>query len=503
MFDNILLGLTNIFQLQNMAAMFGGTALGLFVGAMPGLSATMAIALLVPVTFALTPETGITMLASLYMGSMYGGSIAAILIRTPGTPAAAATVMDGYPMASRGEAGHALGVSLFASFVGGVISSAVLLSVAPLLGKVAVMFGPVELTAVAVLGMTILASLSQGSPIKGLLAGCIGLLISTVGMDPITGSARFTLDNINLFSGIPFTVALIGLFSIPQVFRLIEKDDEDAERIASISDSVMLPWFEMKKLLPTIVRSGFLGVFTGIIPGTGGDTACWFAYNEAKRFYKPGSSKHEFGDGNEFGIAAPESANNAVVGGALVPTITLGIPGSSSTAVLLGGLMIHGIMPGPQLMTEYAGVTYTLLWAVLFSCFAMYIEGLFFTRLCIQVTKIRNLVLAVAITILCVVGAFAINNNFFDVGLMFCFGILGYFMDKLKIPVAPLVVGMILGHMLDVSLHQSLLISGGSWAIFFTNPISALLLALAMISLIQATPWYTQWKKARQAKKSA
>ena len=503
MFDSMILGLSNILQWNNMLAMCGGTALGLFVGAMPGLSATMAIALLVPVTFAMPPETGITMLASLYMGSMYGGSIAAILIRTPGTPSAAATVMDGYPMASRGEAGHALGISLFASFVGGVVSSIALLTVAPLLGRVAVMFGPVELTSVAVLGMTIIASLSQGSPVKGLLSGSLGLALSTVGMDPITGIPRFTMNNINLFSGIPFTVALIGLFSIPQVLRLIEKDEDNAERIGTIEDSVVRPWFELRALLPTIVRSGLIGVFTGIIPGTGGDTACWFAYNEAKRFYKPGRSKHEFGDGNEYGIAAPESANNAVVGGALVPTITLGIPGSSATAVLLGGLMIHGIMPGPTLMTEYAGVTYTLLWAILFSCFAMFVEGLFFTRLCIAVTKIHNRILAVAITILCVIGAFAINNNFFDVGLMFCFGILGYFMDKLKIPVAPLVVGLILGHMLDVSLHQALLISGGSWSIFVTNPISAALLALALLSLIQSTPWSVNWKKARQSKKAA
>ncbi len=322
-------------------------------------------------------------------------------------------------------------------------------------------------------------------------------------MDPITGIPRFTMNNINLFSGIPFTVALIGLFSIPQVLRLIEKDEGNAERIESIKDSVMRPWFELRVLLPTILRSSIIGVFTGIIPGTGGDTACWFAYNEAKCFYKPGCSKYEFGDGNEYGIAAPESANNAVVGGALVPTITLGIPGSSATAVLLGGLMIHGIMPGPTLMTEYAGVTYTLLWAILFSCFAMFVEGLFFTRLCIAVTKIHNRILAVAITILCVIGAFAINNNFFDVGLMFCFGILGYFMDKLKIPVAPLVVGLILGHMLDVSLHQALLISGGSWSIFVTNPISAALLALALFSLIQSTLWYVNWKKARQSKKAA
>jgi len=503
MLNNILLGLTTVFQIGNILALLGGTAIGLLVGAMPGLSATMAIALLVPVTYVLSPETGLTMLASIYMGAMYGGSIAAILIRTPGTPAAAATVMDGYPMAHKGEPGKALGISLTASFVGGVISSIVLLTVAPLLGYVALMFGPVELTAVAVLGMTIIGSLSQGNPVKGLMAGAVGLLLSTVGMDSITGIPRFTLDNINLFSGIPFTVALIGLFSIPQCLRLLESDADTAERISTISDRVLRPWHEIKPLLPIMIKSGLIGVFTGIIPGTGGDTACWFAYNESKRRYDDLPDQPRFGEGNPYAVAAPEAANNAVVGGALVPTISLGIPGSSSTAVLLGGLMIHGIMPGPTLMTEYAGVTYTLLCAVLLSNFVMFFEGVFFTKLCISVTKISNRVLAVAITVLCVVGAFAINNSFFDVGLMFVFGIVGYFMDKLKVPTAPLVVGLILGRMLDVSINQALLIGQGSWSIFFTNPISALLLALALLSLIQSTPWYAAWKKKRREAKGA
>jgi len=235
--DNILLGLSSVFTGYNMLAVAAGTGLGLVVGAMPGLSATMAIALLVPVTFVMPPETGISMLASIYMGAMYGGSIAAILVRTPGTPAAAATILDGYPMAQKGEAGRALGISLTASFFGGLISSVFLLTIAPVLGGIAVMFGPVELFSVAVLGMTIIGSLSQGSAIKGLLAGAIGLLFSTVGMDSITGIPRFTLGNINLFSGIPFTVALIGLFSIPQAIRLIERDEGAVERINYLARS--------------------------------------------------------------------------------------------------------------------------------------------------------------------------------------------------------------------------------------------------------------------------
>ncbi len=491
--EYILIGLSNVFTLPSLLAISAGTAIGLFVGAMPGLSATMAIAILLPLTFGMAPATGISMLASLYMGAMYGGSIAAILIRTPGTPAAAATVIDGYPMAQKGQAGKALGTSLVASLCGGLISSIALLTIAPILGSVALKFGPVELFAVAVLGMTIIGSLSQGSTILGLLSGALGLLLAMIGMDPITGTPRFTFGNIYLFSGLPFTVALIGLFSIPQAIRLIEKDQELTQRINAFTDRMLPTWKEFKSMAVTILRSSFIGIFTGLIPGTGGDTACWFAYNEAKRFSK---EKEKFGTGYPEGVAAAEAANNAVVGGALIPTLTLGIPGSSATAIIMGGLMVHGIMPGPTLMTEHADITYTLIWAVLLSNIVMFIEGLLFTRISINVTKVKNIVLAPIIVILCVVGSFAINNSIFDVFLMFGFGILGYFMDKIKMPTAPMVVGLILGQMLDNSLNQSLLIGYGSWTIFFKSPIATVLLIIALFSVLQSTPLFSYIKKS-------
>lgn len=483
--ENILLGLNNVLSLTNLFAIFIGTAIGLFVGAMPGLSATMAIALLLPITFALEPATGISMLASLYLAAMYGGSISAILIRTPGTPAAAATVMDGYPMAQNGQAGKALGVSLVASLFGGVISSIALLTVAPILGEVALKFGPVELFAVAVLGMTIIGSLSQGSSIKGLLAGVVGVMIAMVGMDPVSGVARFTFGNIYLYSGVSFVVALIGLFSIPQAVRLIQTDTETAQKITSIKDKMLPTWKELKGMLVTIFRGSFIGIIVGIIPGTGGDTACWFSYNEAKRFSK---HKEKFGTGYPEGVAAAESANNAVVGGTLIPTLSLGIPGSSSTAVLMGALLVHGIQPGPELMTKYADVTYTLIWAVLLANIALFLVGILFTRISINVTRVPNKVIAPIIIVLCVIGAFSINNNIFDVYLMLGFGVLGFFMDKIKMPTAPMVVGLILGHMLDVSLHQALLISQGSWLVFIQNPVSAILLTIALLSILQNTP---------------
>lgn len=495
----IVTGFLNAITPYNMMFIALGTALGLVVGALPGLSATMALALLLPLTFALPPETGLCMLASLYLSAMYGGSVAAIILRTPGTPAAAATVVDGFPMGQRGEAGRALGISLTASLVGGVISGVALLTAAPFLGKLVLLFGPVELFAIAVLGITMIGTLSKGSPIKGLLSGALGLLLAMVGMDATTGTDRFTFDNINLFSGIPFTVALIGLFSLPQAIALAEQSRGVQEAANDIRDRVLPRLGEFLRLLPNIVRSSVIGVVTGVIPGTGGDTASWFAYNEAKRFAK---DKSQFGKGDPAGVAAPEAANNAVVGGALVPTIALGIPGSSSTAVLLGGLMVHGILPGPTLLTDYGNVTYTLIWAIILANIPLFIIGLGMTRLCIYVTRVPKMVVALTIVVLSVIGSFAINNNMFDVWLMLGFGALGYVFDRAKIPTAPMVIGLVLGFLLDSSLAQSLLMGYGNWKVFLDSPIAAGLLLVALLSILQATPFFRLFVRRRHSSKA-
>lgn len=482
----LLAGISNVLTWWNLLLIVGGTLLGMFVGAMPGLSATMALALLLPITFSMDPGAGLSMLASLYVGASYGGSIAAILLNTPGTPAAAATVLDGYPLSQQGKAGKALGISLFASFCGGLMSGIALLVAAPLLGILVLKFGPIELFAVAVLGITIIGSLSQGSAVSGLLSGAIGLLVSTVGMDLITGTPRMTFGHMNLFSGISFTVALIGLFSIPQALLLIEKSGLSSKRVANkITDRLLPKLKDIKSLMPNICRSGVIGIITGLIPGTGGDTASWFAYNEAKRFSK---DKSRFGKGDVAGLAAPEAANNSVVGGSLIPTIALGIPGSSSTAILLGALMVHGILPGPNLLTEHGEVTYTLIWAVLVANFALLAVGLMFTRLCVSVTKVPDGFVACAIIVLCVVGSFAINNSFFDVGLMFAFGMFGYWMIKAGMSPAPMVVGLILGPVMETSFQQSMLIGGGTFMVFVKSPIALCLLLLAAFSVIQSTP---------------
>lgn len=483
----ILTGLLNAISPFNMLATVAGVALGVVVGALPGLSATMALALLLPLTFKLPAETGLSMMAALYLSAMYGGSIAAIILRTPGTPAAAATVMDGFPMGARGEAGRALGISLSASLVGGILSGVALLTAAPFLGRLVLLFGPVELFAIAVLGITMIGTLSKGSPIRGLLSGALGLLLAMVGMDSTTGTARFTADNINLFAGIPFTVALIGLFSIPQAIALAEQSRVGQQAANQIRDRILPRLPEFIRMLPNMIRSSVIGIVTGVIPGTGGDTASWFAYNEAKRFAKDSSG---FGKGDPAGVAAPEAANNAVVGGALIPTIALGIPGSSSTAVLLGGLMVHGILPGPTLLTEHGAITYTLIWAVILANIPLFVIGLGLTRLCIYVTLVPKMVVAVAIVVLSIVGSLAINNNMFDVWLMLGFGALGYVFDRARIPTAPLVIGLVLGSLLDTSLAQSLLIGQGSWMVFLKSPVAAVLLLVALLSILQATPFF-------------
>ncbi|GGK00972.1 tripartite tricarboxylate transporter permease [Pseudomonas matsuisoli] len=483
----VMTGLTNVFTFYNIAAILGGTLLGIFVGAMPGLSATMALALLLPLTFSMDTATGLSMLASLYVGASYGGSIAAILLRTPGTPSAAATVLDGFPMSQQGQAGKALGISLFASFIGGSISGFALLLAAPLLGSIVVEFGPIELFAIAVLGITIIGSLAQGSVVNGLFSGMIGLLVSTVGMDLTTGTPRMAFDNINLFSGISFTVALIGLFSIPQALSLVENSNAPAKVASRITDRLIPKWGELKALMPNILRSSGIGVIVGLIPGTGGDTASWFAYNEAKRFAK---DKSRFGNGDPAGVAAPESANNAVVGGALIPTIALGIPGSSATAILLGALMVQGILPGPNLLIDYGDVTYTLIWAVVFANLGLLVVGLMFTKASVMVTRIPDGFIACAIIALCIIGAYAINNSLFEVGLMLGFGLFGYWLSKAGVSPAPMVIGLILGPVMENSFQQSMLIGGGEYSIFLSSPIAVVLLGIAVLSILQATPFF-------------
>lgn len=483
---NILyVGFQNAISPLSLLFIFGGIVIGMFVGAVPGLSATMALALILPITYSLSPEIGLSAMAAIYVGALYGGSIAAILLNTPGTPSAAATALDGYPLAKSGKAKQALGLSLSASFIGGLIASVALLTATPLLGVIVLEFGPVELFAVAVLGITIIGSLSQGSALLGLLSGTLGLMLSTVGMDLLTGTARMSFGNMNLISGINFTIVLIGLFSIPQAITLLEESRSKNQKTPQKLTGRMMPgWKQLRSNISNVLRSSGIGVIVGMIPGTGGDTASWYAYNEARRFSK---EPEKFGKGASEGIVSAESANNAVVGGALIPTMALGIPGSSTTAVLLGALMVHGILPGPDLLDVYGDITYTLIWSVFFANFALLIAGLLFTRLAINVTRIPDALIACAILIFCIVGSYAVNNNFFDIWVMLIFGLFGYLLKLAGMPPAPMVIGLILGPVMETSFQQSMLMGNDSFTIFLQSPIASILLALALFSILQMT----------------
>lgn len=482
MFESIVAGFINLASLDVLLAISFGILLGLAVGAMPGLSATMAIALLLPITFTMDPAPGISMLASLYIGALYGGSIPAILLKTPGTPSAAATILDGFPMAVAGNPGKALGISLASSVTGGIIGAIFLITAAPVLARFAIRFGPPENFALAIFGLSLMASLAKGSTIKGLLSGFVGLFIAMVGMELTTGYPRFTFGIIQLYDGVPYVAALIGLFSISQALVMAETKSryKNLENI-SITDRMLPTFKEYKKIFKTIFKSGIIGTIIGMIPGTGGDIATWVSYNEARRTSK---EPEKFGEGHPEGIASSEAANNAVGGGALIPVLALGIPGSAATAMLMGGLLVHGFMPGPRLMTQHAEMSYTLLAAVFLAQFVLFGIGLMFTKAALYITKVSNAVVAPLIVVLSVVGAFAVSSQMFDAYLMFGFGIMGYFMTKIKIPLAPMVLGIILGPIADTALAQTLRISTIGWWIFFTRPISLIMLALALLSII-------------------
>jgi putative tricarboxylic transport membrane protein len=480
----IFQALFNLFNLQTIIALVGGTIGGIVIGALPGLSATMGVALLIPLTFTMNPAQALIMLASIYAGAVYGGSISAILIHTPGTPASAATAIDGYAMTKKGLGGKALGVSTVSSGIGGFISGLALLLIAPPLSKISLMFGPAEYFLLAVFGLTIIGSLVGDSVVKGLISGVIGLLVGSVGVDIISGYPRFTFGLTPLESGISFIPALIGLFSMSQVLTLsAQNKSANAVEIGSLGNVRVTPTLkELKNLWITILRSSIIGIIVGMLPGAGGDIASWVGYNEAKRFSK---EPHKFGTGNPEGVAASEAANNAVCGGALIPLLTLGIPGSATTAVMLGGIMIQGLIPGRELFTKYADVTYMLIIGFILAQLVLVIVGLAAARYLPIITRVPSKYLAPIIIALCVIGSYAINLSLFDVGVMFFFGLLGYYMKKNGFHPAPVVLGIILGPMAEKGLRTALqLAQGNPFRYFLTSPLSDILIALILLSLL-------------------
>ena len=493
-FDIITI-LATLFSFNNLLAVFIGTLSGIVVGGIPGLTATMAVALLIPVTFSLSPVTGLILMGGVYCGAMYGGSIPAILLFTPGTPAAAATALDGYPLSRQGHGGLALKVSVVASFIGGIFSALLLLLVAQPLAAVSLKFGPPEYFLLAIMGLAGIVSLAEEDVVKGLLSGFIGLVIAVIGTDIISGQLRYTMGFHDLYEGVSFMPALIGMFSITQMLELTGFDRIVTEKI----DIKSIKREKMPKGLGKFIGVGTAsGTVVGILPGEGATIAAFIAYNFAKQISKV---KEKFGKGNPEGIAAAESGNNGCVGGSLIPLLTLGIPGNSVAAALLGGLMIHGLIPGHELFTYHADITYTFMLSLFLANITFLAIGTFFAPYFSRISLTPNAILIPAVCMFAVVGAYSMNNSVFDIWLMLVFALLGLILSKTGFSTSAVVLGLILGPIAENGFAQALTISDGSGAIFFESPIAWILWVL-IIALL-APPFVNMYKRARKKKAEA
>jgi len=458
---------------------FGTTILGVIIGVLPGLGATTGAALLLPFTLTMSPVHAITVLSTIYVSATFAGSITAILINTPGTSAAAATTFDGYPLAKRGEAGRALGVAVIASTVGGVFSVIVLCIAAPLLARVAYEFRPPEYFALTLFGLSMLASISAGGAVRNLIGGVFGVWLATIGAEKSTGVERFMFGNYELYEGLGFVPVFIGLFAMSELLVQSRTVNRVVEAVAM--NAVKLPTLaDYKRIWKTIVRSCGIGTFIGILPAEGATVASMIGYSEARRWSK---HKHEFGKGSIEGIAGAEAANNAATGGAMVPTMVLGIPGSGTTAIILVGLMVHGLRPGPYLFTEQVDKVYQIFGAMLLANIMFMLMGLYAAKFFARISLVRTEILWPIVFALSVVGAYALNASLLDVWLVMIFGVIGFFARRHGFSVAPIAVGLILGEMVERNLQNSLKMFDGQWWLIFTQPLAVFFLVLAFLGL--------------------
>jgi len=451
---------------QNVLLLALGVFIGTFVGAVPGMTTPMAVALTLPFTFTLNPVSGILLLLGVYKGGIYGGSITAILINAPGTPAASCTVLDGYPLARRGEARRALDIALYASCIADFMSNLALILCAGFLASLALAFGSPEVFTLILFSLTIIASVSGDQLLKGLGSAAFGLILAVVGLDLVYGTNRFIFGEVELMSGLNFIPVLIGLFALPEIIAFYGRVEVAREHNPLAGRGAGLD--DLRKTLKTIIRGSAIGVILGAIPGIGGAPAAFLSYSEAKRTSKNGDN---FGNGEIEGVAAAESGNNGTAGATLIPLLALGIPGDITTAIILGAFMIHGLRPGPLLFQDNLSLIYALFIGIMLSSFYLFAIGKFSIRLISRIADIPHRILFPIVLTLCVFGAYAVNNTVFDVGVMFVMGLFGFMMLKLKIPAAPFLIAFILGPMLEDNFRQSLLMSRGSWSIFFSSPI--------------------------------
>ena len=468
-----------VFDVNLLFLIFATTILGVIIGVLPGLGSTTGAALLLPFTLTMEPVHAITVLTTIYVSATFAGSITAILINTPGTSAAAATTFDGYPLAQRGEAGRALGIAVVASTIGGIFSVIVLCIAAPMLARVAYEFRPPEYFALTVFGLSMLASISAGGAVKNIIGGVFGVWLATIGAERVTGIERYTFGHYELYEGLAFVPVFIGLFAMSELLMQSKRLKDVAEAIGL--KAVKLPTKEdYKKIWRTVLRSCGIGTFIGILPAEGATVASMIGYSEARRWSK---NKEEFGKGSVEGIAGAEAANNAATGGAMVPTMVLGIPGSGTTAIILVGLMVHGLRPGPYLFTEQVDTVYQIFGAMLVANVMFLFMGLYAARFFARISLIPTTLLWPIVFALCVIGAYSLNSSLLDIWIVMAFGVLGFFARRHGFAVAPIAVGLILGEMVETNLQNSLKMFDGEWWLIFTQPLAVVFLVLAFLGL--------------------
>ena len=489
--------LEHLFSLENFLWMNLGVFIGSVFAAIPGLSVILCVILFLPLTYRLSAIPGMMFLLGIYCAGGYGGSVSAILINTPGTPHAAATMMDGNPLSKKGRTKAALKIALYASTIGGIFSALMLLFLGPQVAKVAAMLGTAEYFMVCLFGLTIIAGVAGKSIIKGLISAGLGLLISCVGADPMTSYDRFTFGVNRLYLGLDLAICLIGLFALVEILSKAElKPAALRMDVKKFEDDGKITKEERKRMVLPIALSSLIGTMVGIIPGTGASEASWFSYNTAKNMSK---HKEEFGNGSVEGIAAAEAANNAVTGATLIPLLTMGIPGDGTVAIMLSALMINGLNPGLSLFTTQGDIMYAIMIGLIFVNIFMLLQGKSLTKLFAKVVSIPQEILTPIIIIFCFAGAYSVNKSFFDVGVVLVFGALAWILKKLDFPSVPILLGMVLGKMTETNFRRALLLSDGSLSIFFESPICIAFMVLITGTLISIVVGKMKEKKAEKA----
>ena len=478
--DTLLQAISVALTPTAVAATAAGSVVGLVFGSIPGLTFSMALALMMPFTFGMEPVPAIALLFGVYSGGMTGGAVSAVLLGIPGTPSAAATVFDGYPMALKGQASVALGASVIASAFGGLFSLVVMMLLLEQVAAVAIRFGPAEIFALVLFGLSTICGLAEKSLLRGLVAGVLGLMVMTIGLDELDGVGRLTFGTAQLQQGVNMLVAMIGLFAVPQLITTFIKYG-GSEQVAITEDvRAVLPWRRLRGYWWLMVRSSGIGTIVGAIPGTGGPIASFLAYDHARRF---SARPDEYGKGELGGVVAPEAANNAVMGGALIPMLSLGIPGDPATAIILGGLLVHGLQPGPLLFQTSLDVIYALYITIVVSWVVILLVQLGGIRVFVRVLRVPPHLLGVCILVLCGIGSYAIRNSIFDVYLMAIVGLAGYALQRMRIPLAPVVLGLVLGPTLEQQYRTALILSEGSHRIFLESGFAMSLFALTLLTI--------------------